>query len=100
MCLVAHGTDLNPERPEAHLDLSPGSLLGVTAENVAELPRHLVVGGQPYTLFVELRGDMSHWYHGDGYASDRQLAIDNWFQLTSERYEGYRWPNLLRPEGA
>lgn len=97
---AAHGVNLNPEGPAAKLDLSPGHILGVTADNVAELPRQLRVGGQPYTLFVELRGDMTHWYHGDGYASDRQLAIDNWAKLTGERYEGYRWPNLLRPEGA
>ena len=64
------------------------------------LPRQLHVGGQPYTLVVELRSDMTHWYCGDGYATDRQLAIDNWLALTGERYNTYRWPDILRPLGS
>jgi hypothetical protein len=94
---VAHGMDLNPECAEARLDLSPGQVLGITADNVAKLPRRLYVGGQPYMLFVSLRSDITHWYHGTGYETDRQLAIDNWFKLTGEQYEMYPWPNFLRP---
>lgn len=94
----AHGVELNPPAPEG-IDTSPGSVLGLTGETVQRvLARRLEIAEGHYMAYVDLRNDYSYWERGDGYLEDRQRAIDKWFDLTLERYDGYRWPNLLRPQ--
>lgn len=90
----AHGLVLNPPAPDGRGPLPPGSVLGLTAAdtgNVKDFPRLVELSGGNYLVYAELRNDYGYWCTGDGYLTDRQLAIDNWERLTGERYTGYDW---------
>lgn len=94
---LQNGIDLNPPCPP-DVDTSPGAVLGLTAETAARVgPRRFKIGHGFYMAYVDVRNDYGYWEKGDGYLLDRQKAIDTWFRLTGKKYEGYKWPNLLKP---
>ena len=61
----------------------------------------LNIAGSYYLIHRTLRNDYMHWEHQNNpgaYERDRQIAIDKWYNLTGELYEGYKWQvNVLRP---
>lgn len=94
---LQNGVDLNPPPLGAGVNTSPGSVLGLTEETAAKIERRVKIRGQWYLAYCDLRNDYGYFEtEGDGYVRDRQKAIDRWFELTGEKYEGYCWPNLLR----
>mgnify|MGYP001570317039 CR=1 FL=1 len=95
---LQNGVDLNPAPEGAKIDTSPGSVLGLTDETAAKIERRVQIRGQWYLAYCDLRNDYSYFEtEGNGYAVDRQRAIARWYELTGEQYEGYKWPNFLRP---
>lgn len=95
---LQNGVELNPAPEGAKIDTSPGSVLGLTEETAVKIERRILIRGQWYLAYCDLRNDYSYFEtEGEGYTVDRQQAIDRWFVLTGERYEGYCRPNLLKP---
>jgi GT2 family glycosyltransferase len=100
--------DLNPPPPDRRAeDVRPGERVMEIVEvgeygnlDHARIARRIEIAGTWYFCYVDLRSDYAHWARGTGYLDDRDRAIARWFELTGEKYEMYRWPNLLRPEGA
>lgn len=101
-----HSIELNPAPPEYRVEnVQPGErvieIIEVSEQGKIEgnsLARRIQIAGTWYFCFVELRNEYAHWARGTGYLDDRDRAIAKWFELTGEKYEGYRWPcNLLKP---
>lgn len=95
---ISKGLDLNPP-PDG---TTPGTRQEVwdQLDNYAQ-QNSVVLDGVKFLIWRDLKNDYAHWewiYNPHGYTEDRQKAIDKWYELTGELYEGYKWPhNLLRP---
>jgi len=61
----------------------------------------LTIKGNRYLIHRTLRNDYMHWEHQhnpNAYMRDRDIAINKWFNLTGEWYNGYNWKtNLMKP---
>lgn len=92
-----HGVDLNPPPDE----VVPGGPQEVWDQLDHFAARQIItIAGQRYLIWRDIRNDYCHWEHRfnpDGYVNDRIKAINRWHELTGELYEGYQWPNLLKP---
>jgi GT2 family glycosyltransferase len=90
-----HGIDVNPP------PLDPSGRVAVNDRGEVTWPPGLTVEIAGRTYLTRRWVENLHTYWADeepAYVLDRQLAIDRWFALTGERYEGYRWPSgRLRP---
>jgi glycosyltransferase involved in cell wall biosynthesis len=100
----ASGIELNPAPPEYRVEnVLPGERV-IEIIEVSEqgkivgnaLARRIMIGDTWYFCFVELRNEYAHWARGTGYLDDRDRAIAKWFELSGEKYEGYRWPDILK----
>jgi hypothetical protein len=98
--------ELNPAPPEYRVEnVLPGErvieIIEVSEQGKIEgnaLARRIFIGGAWYFCIVHLTNEYAHWARGTGYLDDRDRAIAKWFELTGEKYEGYKWPcNLLKP---
>lgn len=98
--------DLNPPPPEHRAEqVQPGDrvmqIVEVTDADPHKPSRLIFIGDTWYVGYIELRNEYAHWARGTGYLDDRDRAIAKWFELTGEKYEGYRWPfNPLKPDNS
>jgi len=102
----ANAIELNPAPPEYRVEnVQPGErvieIIEVSEQGKIEgkaLARRIFIAGAWYFCIVGLTNEYAHWARGTGYLDDRDRAIAKWFELTGEKYEGYKWPcNLLKP---
>jgi len=56
----------------------------------------LDISGGRYLIHRTLRNDYTHWEHQNNpgaYQRDRDSIIEQWYNLTEEKYTGYKWKN-------
>lgn len=105
---IHHGVNLNPAPDEmneavAHYAVTHGKTNQEAHEEFERfmVDKKITIGGIQWVVWQDLRNDYKYWeyeYNLYGYEKDRQLAIERWFNHSGERYEGYQWPNLLKPQ--
>lgn len=75
------------------VELNPDMRRDPTGAGIAEPHNSIVINGVLYYKRFMIVQDGGHWETmREAHVNDRALAIQRWFELTGEHYDGYRWP--------